>query len=244
MFDYSLGLMTGVDLPIPELQLVIHQPTIKEISFIGERDFFIGIQLLTIDKNLYIKDEEIANQTTNFSLFMTVINDKQVTEKKEAVRQVLALLFPQAKVIFTPRSMILNYGEENIIIDEENFGFIQKIIKDQFCLAGSGQEQFNPKGNKAKEIAQKLMNARKRIAEQHMGDKNSVQKSVFAQYLSIITVGIKSISLKDAYNLTMYQLYDLIERYTLYLNWDIDIKSRLAGAKSEHPIENWMKNIH
>jgi hypothetical protein len=36
MFDYRLGLMTGIDLPIPELQTVVHQPTIKEISLIGE----------------------------------------------------------------------------------------------------------------------------------------------------------------------------------------------------------------
>jgi len=30
----------------------------------------------------------------------------------------------------------------------------------------------------------------------------------------------------------------------LWLNWDLDIKSRLAGGKpDEHP-DNWMKNIH
>jgi hypothetical protein len=30
----------------------------------------------------------------------------------------------------------------------------------------------------------------------------------------------------------------------LYINWDMDIKARLAGAKSEKPLENWMKDIH
>ena len=48
MFDYRLGLMTGVDLPIPALELVIHQPTIKEISMVGEQDFFIGIQYIMV----------------------------------------------------------------------------------------------------------------------------------------------------------------------------------------------------
>jgi hypothetical protein len=42
----------------------------------------------------------------------------------------------------------------------------------------------------------------------------------------------------------MYQLYDLIERYGLYINWDLDIKSRLAGASGDKPVENWMKPIH
>jgi hypothetical protein len=43
MFDYRLALMTGVDIPIPELQLVLHQPTIEEISRLGEESFFVGI---------------------------------------------------------------------------------------------------------------------------------------------------------------------------------------------------------
>ena len=44
--------------------------------------------------------------------------------------------------------------------------------------------------------------------------------------------------------LTVYQLYDLMERYNLYINWDIDIRSRMAGAKNDKPIESWMKQIH
>jgi hypothetical protein len=51
-------------------------------------------------------------------------------------------------------------------------------------------------------------------------------------------------SLKDLCELTMYQMYDLVERYTLYLNWDLDVRSRLAGGKPDKPAENWMKNIH
>ena len=42
----------------------------------------------------------------------------------------------------------------------------------------------------------------------------------------------------------MYQLYDLIERYSLYTNWDIDLRIRLAGGKPDSQAEDWMKNIH
>jgi len=37
---------------------------------------------------------------------------------------------------------------------------------------------------------------------------------------------------------------DLVERYMLYTNWDLDVRSRLAGAKGEKKLDNWMKNIH
>ena len=51
-------------------------------------------------------------------------------------------------------------------------------------------------------------------------------------------------SLHDLTNCTMYQLYDLIERYILYINWDINIRTRLAGGKPDTQPEDWMKNIH
>ena len=240
MFDHRLALMTGVDIPIPELQVTIHQPTIKEISMIGEQDFFIGIQMLCIDKKMYIEDEKLLANTTNFQIFTAMLNEQQMADKKQAVQQVLTLLFPQTKIIFTPRSILLNINQENIIIDEGNFEQLQDVLIQQFCLQGSGQEQYNPKDKKAREIAQKLMKARQKVAKLKATENSG---SMFTQYLSVLTIGT-SLTLRDAMELTMYQLYDLIERYSMYLNWDIDIRSRMAGAKVDKPVENWMKQIH
>ena len=240
MFDYRLGLMTGVDLPIPELQLTVHQPTIKEISMVGEQDFFIGIQLLCIDKKNYIEDEAVLFQTNNFQVLMTILENKEMADKKAIIQKIMLLLFPNAKVIFTPRSIMINQNEENVIIDEGNFENLQFLLREQFCLKGSGQEQFNPQSKKAREIAQKLMKARQKVAEIKAKENSG---SMFGQYLSILSIGL-SISLQEIMELTMYQIYDLVERYSLYINWDIDIRSRMAGAKVDKPIENWMKNIH
>ena len=137
--------------------------------------------------------------------------------------------------------MMLSQGEVSVIIDEGNFEILQEILIQQFCLKGTDQEQFNPQSKKAREIAQKLMKARQKVAALKAQENSG---SMFSQYLSTLTVGLHSMSLKDCMELTMYQLYDLIERYSLYLNWDIDIRSRMAGAKVDKPIENWMKQIH
>ena len=54
----------------------------------------------------------------------------------------------------------------------------------------------------------------------------------------MLTIGLH-ISMLELKKLTMFQLYDLVERFMLWINWDIDLRSRLAGAKpDEHP-ENW-----
>ena len=240
--DHRLALMAGTPIPIPECQLVLHQPTIKEIAMIGEQEFFIGVQCLCIQKTMCIEDESLLANTTNFQVFMTVMTDKNSLDKKEFVTSVLTVLFPDYKVIFTPRSLLFNNKDLNIIIDENNFEFLQSSLEKIFCLRNSDQASFNPGNDAAKKIADKLMRARERVAKQKATEKGS--GSTFSQYVSTLTVGIASMSLQDCLNLTMYQLYDLVERYMLYVNWDIDLRSRLAGGKPDSKPDNWMKIIH
>ena len=242
--DIRLALMTGVDIPVPECQLVIHQPTIQEISLIGEQDFFAGIQTFCVNKNLVIQDESLLSNITNFQILMTIMSEKETADKKLAVQQICPLFFPNYKVSFLPRSIVFRcIKDENIItIDETNFDFLQEKISEICCLkTGPGDTQnFNPKSKKAREIAQKLMRGRQRVAAQ----KHGTDSSILSQYVSTLAIGLGSMPLESCLRLTIFQLYDLIQRYGLYVNWDIDIRSRLAGAKIEKPPEDWMKNIH
>lgn len=240
--DIRLALMTGVDIPIPELQATLHQPTIKEISYVGEKDFLIGVQCLSIQKTMLTQDESLLSQTSNFQIFMTIMNEKTTQDKKQNVLTVLNLLFPNYQIFLTPRAISMNCEQGNVIIDEGNFDKFQQIISQIFCLSKSDAGSFNPQNKKAKEIADKLMKARQRVAAQKQAEQG--EGSAFAQYVSTLTVGLGSMSLQDCINLTMYQMYDLVERYSLYINWDIDLKSRLAGAKPDKPVDNWMKQIH
>lgn len=240
--DLYLPLMCGTDIPIPRCQLILHQPTVKEISFMGERDFFMAVQVLTVTKNIINQGETLLADTNNFQIFMTIMNNKETVDKKEVVLTLLDLIFPMKKITLLPSSIIFSSEGETAVIDENNFEDFQEIIKTVFCLNSSlgGQQTFNPANEQARQIAEKLMRGRARVAAQ----KGQQQSSIFGQYLSVLTVGVHSMSLQDCMELTMYQLFDLVERYMLYIDWDIDIRSRLAGAQINKPIENWMKEIH
>ena len=242
MSDIRLALMCGSDIPVPEIQATIHQPKIKEIALIGEADFFVAVQCLNIDKNLLRQDKTLLQDTNNFQIFMTIMSEKEARDKKKATQQLLQLLFPNYSVLFTPRSIMLQGKENSMIIDENNFEVFQTLLKQIFCVSNTNNQQtgFNPADDKAREIAEKLMRGRQRVAELN----GSANASIFTQYLSILTVGLSSMSINDLMELTMFQIYDLIERYQLYISWDIDIRSRLAGAKPDDRPDNWMKNIH
>ena len=246
MIDNRLALMCGVDIPVPQCQVAIHQPRIREIAMLGEKEYFIGAQVLCIDKNMYSEDENLLLDTNNFQIFMTIMFEKEVADKKAIVMQLLEVLFPNFKVALTPRSMIFKNikvaDAPNILIDESNFEYLQKALRDIFFFNSNNMshDSYNPQGDKAKEIAAKLMRGRQRIAAEK-GEDNS---SSLAQYTSVLTVGLNSMSLNDVMNMTMYQLYDLVQRYMLWVNWDLDIRTRLAGGSPDSSPDNWMKNIH
>ena len=234
--------MCGTDIPIPQIQGFIHQPKIKEIALMGESEFFVAVQCLNINKNLIDQDKTPLQITNNFQIFMTIMQQEETKDKKKAVISLLELLFPNYKVMFLPRSLALSKKDfPNITMDENNFEFFQNVIQQVFCLSSQKNQQagFNPANAKAKEIAEKLMRGRQRVAELN----GSANASIFTQYLSILSIGLQ-MPLNELSDLTMFQIYDLVERYQLYISWDIDIKSRLAGAKPDDRPDNWMKNIH
>ena len=234
--------MCGSGIPVPEIQMTMHQPKIKEIALMGEADFFVAIQCLNVNKDLLRQDKTLLQNTSNFQIFMTIMSEKETKDKKFATQQLLQLLFPGYKPVFTPRSILLQGEGTSQMIDENNFEAFQEVLKQIFCISNKNNQQagFNPANDKAREIAEKLMRGRQRVAELN----GSANASIFSQYLSILTVGLSSMSLQELMDLTMYQLYDLVERYQLYISWDIDIRSRLAGAKPDDKPDNWMKNIH
>ena len=244
MHDLRLALMCGTDIPIPECALTAHQPKLSEIAFIGETDYFIGMQCLCIDKSMLGDFSQDQGQINNFTVFMTMLAQPEMKDKKKAVIDTLALIFGNQKVAFTPHSLIFTANGQNpCTVDETNFEPFQNTLREIFCTKNGPMDQqaFNPKDAKAKEIADKLMRGRQRVAAQQNANEGG---SAFARYISILTIGTNTMNIQDVSNLTMFQLYDLIERYFLHLNWDMDIRTRLAGGDPKSQPEDWMKNLH
>ena len=127
------------------------------------------------------------------------------------------------------------------MIDETNFDKLQDALKLVTCatFGPMDQQAFNPADERAREIAEKLMRGRQRVAAQKGGSISST----FGRYLSILTVALQ-IPISQLKQLTMYQLYDVIERYMLHVNWDLDVRTRLAGGKPDTHPDDWMKDIH
>ena len=247
--DINLALMTGIDIPIPELQVVIHQPRITEIAYMGEDEFFQAAQYICLQKESLISDETVLENLTNFQVLMKVIEQQSTSERKIALITLLSLLFPDYQVMITPNSIMLRNREsgETKLIDKDNFQFLQEKVARILCLSSllSGDNvvyNVKPGNKKAQKIRDKIMTGRRKVAE--IKSKESKKESILSRYISILTIGNNSMTLQDYCNCTIYQLFDLVERFNLYIDWDIDLRVRLTGTKPKKEVENWMKPIH
>lgn len=239
-----LGLGLGLKVPIPELQLTLSSPTMEDIGYIGEENFFTATQLLCLDKDQLIQDETLLQNSSNFQVLMEVLKQTEDKNKKTSLINLFQIILPDYKTAITPNGFILlKDGEEPKMIDEGNFNIFQQVVKEVLCVNNIFQGKnvvYKPSNAKAKRIADKLMRGRKKVAEQKGGNKN---KSVLIQYLSILTVA-RVITISDWPKMTLFLLFDLMQRYNLNVDWDIDLRVRLAGGTPEKQVDSWMKNLY
>lgn len=237
--------MAGIDIPIPELQLTIHVPVVRDIAFMGEQQFFLAVQYLCLEKESLIQDESLLSSLSNFQVLMKVLEQSQDKTKKTAIITLLKLLFPEYMALITKNSIILKLvdGQDTVLIDDSNFDQFQAILKEILCVSSIFQGEniiYNPANKRAKEIADKLMRGRRKVAEIKSKEGN---ESVLTRYISILTVA-RVVSLEQCLQCNLFQLFDLMERYTNYIEWDTDSQVRLAGGKPDKPVESWMRDLH
>lgn len=248
----ELLLLSGSDVPFPEARISIHPPTIKEIGYIGEEAFFAGTELLNFSKDvLSTEDKTRLEDKSNFEIFMSIMNDKKIATLQQSrinAMLVMTLIFPIYQIKVLPQGIILipiekaTEESEFYTIDATNFESFKEILKEMFCLSKRNKDapDYNPLGQRAKELAEKLKRGREKAAAAKGGQQ---KVAVFSRYVSILSVGERK-NMNDLLQLTVYQLFDEFERFELKEANDMYIKGKLAGAKDMKEVESWMKDIH
>lgn len=239
----ELLLISGNDIPFPEAQLTIHQPTIHEIAYIGEENFYTGCEFLRFSKdNLEDEDKIHLENYSNFDVLMSIIKEQNITiqKNKVCVLMVLSLIFPDYKISIENTCFSFEKdGEEKHEINNDNFVNFLSILNEMFCLKRENDNIYNPSGNIAKKIADKLKKRHQKLAETEKPSK----VAIISRYVSILAVGEQK-DINSFMQYTVYQLFDEFKRYELKLNWDIYLQAKMAGAKDLKEVDDWMKDIH
>ena len=237
-----LLLQTGVDIPFSQARLTIHQPRLREISYMGETNFHIGCQFLLFDKNKLASEDKLNLEgQSNFNIFMSVMGSHERAAHKTDALMVLALLFPEAKLKIEADKILLQLENFSSSINETNFNEFQNIVTQMFCLGGSaGDGEFNPADDLARKIAEKIKKAKQAKAKKK--GENVENTSIYARFLSVLSVGLKK-DKNELSNYTVPQIRDEFERFIMKQDFDVYIEAKLAGAKDLEEVKNWMEDL-
>lgn len=245
----ELLLLAGTDIPFPEARITIHQPTLKEISYIGEEKFFTGCGFLDFSKKMLSeKDKTNLENLSDFDIFMSIMINKSSMVKStiDAANLVLSLLFPLHEISIEVRNnsyvMLFKKGNEEGEINKNNFHCFREILEEMFMLKfGKENEDYNPAGTMAERIAQKFKKRKEQL--QKLTKESDIKKiSILSRYSSILAVGQQK-DLNSLMQYTVYQLYDEFQRFQLKVQWDAYVQARMAGAKDLEEVDNWMIDL-
>lgn len=246
----DLILLSGNDIPFPEAKAIVHQPTLKEIAYIGEEAFFVGCGFLDFSKDLLsTEDKSKLDNIDDFDIFMTIVanRNKDTKHSIDCALLVLSLIFPLYTIEVRKDAIVLKEeNNEEHIINRANFSALKEIIKTIFNLnlgkENAGQ-QYNPSGDMAKRIAEKFKQRHEKllkIANKKEADAKKI--SILSRYVSILAVGLQK-DLNCLMNYTICQLYDEFQRFQLKVQWDAYLQARMAGAKDLDEVDNWMIDL-
>ena len=245
----DLILLSGADIPFVEGTVTIHQPTLYEISMLGEEVLFVGCEMLRFSKEiLNIEDKSKLLNQSDFNILMSIMSDNSasMTYNVSCAKAILNLIFPLYEVVCTRDAIECHDRDTYVLcgsINEENFVAFKSVITAMFCLKqASNAEEYNVRSQLAKQIAEKFKRRKQQLAE--LSANNPQKKiAIFSRYISILTVGEHK-DMNTFMKYTVYQLFDEFQRFTVKMNFDSYIQAKMAGAKDLKEPEDWMKDLH
>lgn len=239
-------LQGGNDIPFPPAQIIIHQPRVKDIFAITEENFYKGCNLINISKNkIQLQDKTDLSNISNFEIFMSIVTSKEiaVNEDVQAVKMIMMLLFPNYKITYNEKVLVL-VGEDNKphFITDEFFQGIKEIISEMFSLKENQKEELNPSGDLAREIADKIKAGRAKVAA--LKGKGANEKiAVLSRYISILSVGLQK-DKNELLNYTVWQLTDEFLRFQSKVENDYHYQAIMAGAQNLKDVDPWMRDLY
>ena len=241
--------LSGQSVPIIECNIVLYQPTIKEIVIFGEDDF-LSLCAMFGQTEKFLKDAKKGNpELENYSnlqiLLAIIMQDMRLFA---SCQQFFELLFPIYEPIFSENDIQFKLkNEEKYVgaLTPFNFEIFGEKLKDLFLIPSAQDEiEYNPEGEKAIKIAEKIMEGRKKLAE--IKSSSDGNNSLFGSYISILSIGIP-MDMNVLYGYTPFQIYNLFTRYWAKVQSDfyqkIATTPMMDVSKMKAP-EEWTRNLY
>lgn len=240
--------LSGAPIKIDSCNIALIQPKVKDVCVFGEDKFLFNVQLMS-KTDQYIRDIKMGNSELeiipDFNILLAMI--EQDKETKKQIEEFLNFIFPGYVINITLTEINFKVEDKTVgQINPINFKDIQTIIQLLFLpkLKDDGEIEYNPEGDKAKEITEKILAGRRKLQQQK--SKEEQKNSLFALYTSILAVGMGA-DINMFMNYTPFQLFDSLNRF--FKKNAEDYYTRLSttpfmDVSKIEPPPSWVDNLY
>lgn len=246
-------ILSGMPIIVPNCNIAITQPTVKDICAFGEDDFLTAVQII-VNVEKFVGELRQGNpqleMLSDFHLLMMALS--QDISIKSLISEFFNIIFPNYKVIIERN--LINFKIEEVKknigqLNPMNFEEFQFYLKKLFLPIGidGDDPDYNPANEQARQIAEKLKKGNE-IRNKLNQEKNSgqVSQSLIGSYTSILSVGM-GMDINIFYNYTLFQLYDSFLRYTTKIQYDfymrVSTMPMMDTSEMKEP-NNWLDDLY
>jgi len=232
--DDELRLLKGSSFYVDGIE--IKPFTIGEIVEIGYEKYQQMMNIFALEVEDIIKDiPEELNNITVFDLFLKSGSQELFEGFIGAIGLFLRINNINEFRISEEFDIVINKGK---LINNDNWNNICRIIQMQNCVKRE-KEDYNPANEEARKIIEKIK-ALKR--------ENPIKESItFPSMISGIANKSNNLNILNIWDLTIYQLYDALNRLNLIDNYQFTLNGIYAGTVNGKEMNmkdlNWMKTL-
>lgn len=243
-------LLSGKPFPIRD-GLKLYQFQLGEIVDLGYDEYIKCINILTFDMEDIKKDvdEDMRTYFEDVILYDYIMLSCKRSKEFEIEYTKAMSLFLSDEVVFDKVNEKLVAKKNNIIIESQDLELIKKYIKLQNCITESIERKIEDRYNiadndLARRLIEKIKKEDKAVKELKNRDGKIGNEIDIFDIISSITISVNSLNIINIWELTIYQLYNQLDRSQTKEKYELDLKSLLAGAKAEDiKVEHYIKHL-
>lgn len=239
--DVRLRLLKGEPIPLGRIGY-IYLPSLGEITEIGYENFLKYMNTFTMNESTIEKAE--------MSYYSFLVEGSKINDDLKELASKSMSFFLRKEVKYSKAINAFYVLEDNneeqkkktILIDEDSFNFLKKIVKLQVDIEGEDVTEDNPANEKAKELLRKKREAKEKVARAKQKHDHSEPLDL-ADLVSILSVN-SNINILQVWDLNLYVFYNQFRRLQLLDEYETSLKALFAGAKSDKvDLKDWRKHI-
>lgn len=235
--NLKLKLLSGESIEVDEGIGSVKPLTIREIINYGYTDYLMRLNIITLEIEDFIPEDDNELGLNVFDLMIHI--GGEVTKELE---NALSLFFKDVVEVDPDLQLIVVGEEENTrMINRDNFDKVREVIKWQNGINKFGEDDPEQEDSEAvRKIKEKLKKGREAVDKAKREEEEGEMD--LSDIISAVSTKSNSLNKLNVFDLTIFQLYDEFKRLDLIDQYNINIKSMLAGAK-DVKLKHWSSKL-